>query len=323
MSGMMLSEDWQGDISSILPTLQPPPTCFVPLELIERVDNSQARELITRPKTNHPGQLATSRESQFPALSRVHKALQTGARQSKRQKRTKLIRRARQRALRDIESLLSPYVQPSFLKDQPWIDVALHQWLNVKRPRSWRDFDLEHRLGISVDKISNWIRYIAMNDPAIFCVEACASAFFSLPMDSDSMQKHLWLENHCCTQINLSLNDPSRRLSSLTIFAIILCASYYAFCGDFRVARDVHVPGLRRMLALKGEKKFVEELPACIVALSVWYAREVTKLCGVSEPIFSWSGPDGGDLMPMIRAAVSEDLKGSLLEGRRDSLLDD
>lgn len=123
----MLSEDRQEELYTVLPTLQPPPTCFVPLELIERVDNSQARELTTQPKTSHPGQLATSREYQFPALSRVHKTLQTGARQSKRQKRTKLIRRARQRALRDIESLLSPYVQPSFLKDQQWIDVALHQ----------------------------------------------------------------------------------------------------------------------------------------------------------------------------------------------------
>ncbi|KAK4506187.1 hypothetical protein PRZ48_004152 [Zasmidium cellare] len=260
--------------------------------------------------------------------SRIYETLQPGAKEAKRRKRAKHIRRARQQAVRHIEGLLSPCVQPAFLKDQAWVDLALHQCekghtyllgqsssaltdatgLGVKRPRTWMDFDLERRLGTSVDKITNWIRYIAMTDPALFCVEACAAVFFSLPKDSESLKNYLWLENHAVQQINLALNDPGRRFSSLTIVAILFCASYYAFCGDIRIARDVHVPGLKRILAIKGEERFVEELPAPVVAMSPWYAQQVTKTCGVAEPIFSWSGPDGGDVLAMIRSAVSEDL---------------
>ncbi|KAK4502533.1 hypothetical protein PRZ48_005958 [Zasmidium cellare] len=210
--------------------------------------------------------------------------------------------------------LLAPYSQPSILKKQDWIDEILHHYFSSTFPSTWPAFDLEPKLGFPMMNCLNWMRYIAMQDPAFFCLQACAAAFLTLPTGQITLGSFLWLRGQTISQLNMALYDPERRCSSLTIFMVLQLACYEAFSGELQITRDVHVPGLARMLRLRGgEAKFDEGLPRHVTLLSRWYAEVVTQLCG-TERLLSPVGVDIGDVAGAMRRIASGTIGMEILD---------
>lgn len=168
-----------------------------------------------------------------------------------------------------------------------------------------------------------------MTDSVVFCIQALAAAFCTLPKGEIAFKKFYWLSSKTIAELNMALSDPTRMLSSLTIFAVLQLGTYEAYGCSIDVARDVHVQGLRRMLALKGgEEKFAAELPPFIRILSRWYSQSLAEICGV-EPILCPLGVESGDVRGSTLDMVNGGMGGDLLDdyvatgGRNDVSLED
>ncbi|KAK4502534.1 hypothetical protein PRZ48_005959 [Zasmidium cellare] len=147
-----------------------------------------------------------------------------------------------------------------------------------------------------------------MNDPAIYCINACAAAFNCLPKVQKSVGRFFWIKSHVLQEVNTALSDSQRSRQSLAMVAVLLLATYEAFGGNARISREVHVPGIIRLLALQGrEREFSKSIPAPIMLHLRWCSDALARSCG-TEPIFSPLGVEVGDVMGSIKGSVTESL---------------
>lgn len=159
-----------------------------------------------------------------------------------------------------------------------------------------------------------------MNEPAIYYIQACGAVFIALRRGNDEWKLFHWLRGQVINHINQALSDAKRRLGSMNIYAVLAFTVNEAFGGDRRSASEVHLPALRKMLAMKGgEQAFAMEFPAPVMMYVRFASQYLTELLGV-EPILTPVGVEG-DMMKFLAQGLNTGSLSKQLahEAERDS----
>lgn len=168
-----------------------------------------------------------------------------------------------------------------------------------------------------------------MMDPAVYFLACSAAAFFNLPKGGTSWSQFTWLRTQAVRHLNIALSDPSRMLSAITIFAVMLMACYETL-NNPEAARNFHLPALRQMIAMKGgEERFGMELPGFMMIYIRWRCQEMTTFLRAPPVLTPWRPSDGELAQSLTRTLpghVGEDLfyeaERSLEIGAQESLHD-
>ncbi|KAF2163327.1 hypothetical protein M409DRAFT_26364 [Zasmidium cellare ATCC 36951] len=210
-------------------------------------------------------------------------------------------------------TLLTPYSQPPELRDQDWIDCILNTYFNFIMPPNWLACDMDAKVGFPAGTFVNWYE-MPLYTESTYPGKQLTADFCRF--GRDSLQKFLWLKGHLLRQINMVIADPQRRLDSLAILAVLHMACYEVFAGNFCVATEVHIPGLRRLLALQGgEQELEKKVPAFVMGTRRWLSDVLTRSCGC-QPVISPLGVDIGDVAGQMKTAFDDKL-GMEIYGER------